>query len=148
MLKMQDYLNNLKNPDKINYYRPINISLQQSSAVNTSSQSQKSDTVEIADKNKKKKIIKYTAIVSGVVLSVLAFFKRKEIGEFFSKLFKREGAPPGNSRVPEVFGGNTPSGNPAAPPGKLAGEIPSGRNKVVDEIKETFNAEKFIDLED
>lgn len=54
---------------------------------------QKADTLELSNKkpmSKKKKIIIGTSIAVGVALAIIAFIKRKEIGTFLKKIFKKD----------------------------------------------------------
>jgi len=107
-------------------------------------------TVNQLDKfesSKKKDIIKYSSIAVGALLLLLAFIKRKEISELFSKLFKGKGEPPINPRPPEPpsVGGSghvpPPSGG-AVPP-----SVPPGGGGILGEVKQVLNIEEFTKLE-
>ena len=115
MLSMQDYINNIKQQ---NIYNNLNSNIDKQSTTSDLSLNLKSDSFEKKDnKINKKKIFKIGALITGIVLVVLAFLKRKQIGNILSNLFNKKSptqppAPPLNG-VP-----NNPKTPPIEPPKK------------------------------
>ena len=115
MLSMQDYINNIKQQ---NIYNNLNSNIDKQSTTSDLSLNLKSDSFEKKDnKINKKKIFKIGALITGIVLVVLAFLKRKQIGNILSNLFNQKSptqppAPPLNG-VP-----NNPKTPPIEPPKK------------------------------
>lgn len=115
MLSMQDYINNIKQQ---NIYNNLNSNIDKQSTTSDLSLNLKSDSFEKKDnKINKKKIFKIGALITGIVLVVLAFLKRKQIGNILSDLFNKKSstqspAPPLNG-VP-----NNPKTPPIEPPKK------------------------------
>ena len=126
---MTDFMNNVKSGKSNNFSTNSAAFVPNSDTnlLNKNLNSQKSDVVDLSknktdNKNKKKKIITYSAIAIGIGLAILAFFKRKQIGDFFSNLFKKKPKnqptqpntprPPSGSDVPPPSG----SGGGTTPP--------------------------------
>ncbi|HIT92379.1 MAG TPA: hypothetical protein IAD11_05590 [Candidatus Stercorousia faecigallinarum] len=96
---------------------------------------QKSDSVELSNHEKTKKVVKYTALITGITLAIVAIVKRKSIGKFFSNLFERnnsaqgkypDGKSPAGGKLTDVGGRTNSSGGSPPPPaggGKLAPEV-------------------------
>lgn len=88
MLSMQDYINNIKQQ---NIYNNLNSNIDKQSTTSDLSLNLKSDSFEKKDnKINKKKIFKIGALITGIVLVVLAFLKRKQIGNILSNLFNKK----------------------------------------------------------
>src|SRR5574344_378455 len=147
---MTEFMNNVNNKQSSfstmsSFYAPkIN-----SNQATPTTQAQKPDTVDLnnkesINKDKKKKIITYSEIAAGIGLAILTFFKRKQIGDFFSGLFKKKPKnPPVQPDTPRSPRGTDvppvpPSGgNPSSPPLKgtdLGGNTPPSTNGTTSEV--------------
>lgn len=80
----------------------------------------KSDSIELSNKETKKKVAKYAAIAAGAILLIIALIKRNKITKFLSRLFEKK--PPEGPRPPEPPMG---SGSRIKGPGG-GGEPPAG----------------------
>src|SRR5574344_1426204 len=152
---MTEFMNNVNNKQSSfstmsSFYAPkIN-----SNQATPTTQAQKPDTVDVnnkesINKDKKKKIITYSAIAAGIGLAILTFFKRKQIGDFFSGLFKKKPKnppvqpdtprSPSGSKPPSTppkgtdLGGNTPPSTNIG--GKIVPEIPTSKLPTLDEFQ-------------
>ncbi len=131
---MTDFMNNIKSgkPNNFSTNSTAFIPNSDTNLLNKNLNAQKADVVNLSknkvfNKNKKKKIITYTAIGTGVILAILAFFKRKQISDFFSNLFKKKPnnpslqpdapRPPRGADVPPSSGGSG-GATPPTPPSK------------------------------
>ena len=111
---MTEFMNSVSNKQS-SYATTTNINTSKANSAQSVpvAQVQKNDSFELANKDKKKKIITYSAIAAGIGLSILAFLKRKQIGDFFSSLFnkKPKNPPAGDTPKPP----KPPKGNDAPP---------------------------------
>ena len=115
MITMQEYINNVKNKTDINQntYKSVKCNPLTTSNV---SLNLKPDSFEKENsKTHKKEIFKIGAIAAGVVSAILAFLKRKRIGNALSGLFNKKKPP----EPPAPPAGNIPN-TPKTPPAKPA----------------------------
>ena len=125
MLSMQDYINNIKQQ---NIYNTSSSNVDKQSITSGLSLNLKSDSFEKNDKKiNKKKIFKISALITGIVLVVLAFLKRKQIGNILSNLFNKK-----NSSQPTVPPSNNIPINPKTP--------------TVEPPKKTNTSNKFFNI--
>ena len=150
MLSIQDYISSIKTADKNNFADCENKTQPQSynAVQNLSSKNDSFEKEDNKTNNKinKKKAFKITAIITGIGLAILAFFKRKQIGELFSNIFRKKPSqaptPPNNDIL------TNPKTPPATPPTKptqsLEPKIQPNANvsKPIEEIKN--GAQKII----
>lgn len=107
---------------------------------------------ENTKKDKKKKIIIAASIAIGVALAILAFIKRKQIGDFFSNLFKKKPKNPPSSLdtpnvpkgsdLPPVSGNNRGIVPPPLPTG-LQGTLTSDLAKIQKELDPSIDTTKM-----
>ena len=137
MITMQEYINNVKNKTDINQntYKSVKCNPLTTSNV---SLNLKPDSFEKENsKTHKKEIFKIGAIAAGVASAILAFIKRKRIGNALSGLFNKKKPPeppaPPTGNIP-----NTPK-TPKTPP-----EKPRQTTKPeIDKTKQTDDMDKI-----
>ena len=99
---MTDFMNSVSNKQG-GYTTTTNINTLKANSTQSAlvAQVQKNDSFELANKDKKKKIITYSAIAAGIGLLILTFLKRKQIGDFFSSLFNKKSKNPPAGDTPK-----------------------------------------------
>ena len=105
------------------------------------------DKLDLSNKintDKKKKIITYSSIAGGIGLFIIAIIKRKQIGEFFSKIFKKKTTPdtPDNNTSPRNI-----KDDPTAPPNNTEGKKPIQSTEIPNPNTKLPTLEEFTDLE-
>ena len=97
MITLQEYINNIHNPKTTT---PLKKDIGANDIIQN--EKLKEDKFEKSENKKidKKKIIKIGAILTGVLLAITAFLKRKQIMNFISNLYKKKEQLPSFFTIP------------------------------------------------